>query len=99
MTTPPTVGRLLGPEHPELGCDDCFENLDRYVEQELRRGTGFAVCDVCVSPAECMPARHCLGMQAHLEGCPACAEEYASLRALVERNAAGAPPPPGDAPA
>ena len=27
------------------------------------------------------------GMQAHLDGCPACAEDHDSLRALVERQA------------
>jgi hypothetical protein len=27
------------------------------------------------------------GMRAHLEGCPACSEEYESLRALVLKDA------------
>ena len=27
--------RLLGPAGPEVGCDECFEQLDRYVELEL----------------------------------------------------------------
>ena len=98
MSRPPIVDRLLGPEHPELGCDECFDNLDRYVEQEARGGDGFARCDVCVSPADCERARHCLGMRSHLQGCPACAEEYASLRALLEQEPAEAPPS-GDAPA
>ena len=26
------LGRLLGPEGPEVGCEICFEELDRYVE-------------------------------------------------------------------
>ena len=26
------LGRLVGPTGPELGCDECFEMLDRYVE-------------------------------------------------------------------
>ena len=26
---------LLGPEGPELSCEECFEQLDRYVELEL----------------------------------------------------------------
>lgn len=82
MNEPSTADRLLGPEPPELGCDDCFEFLDRYVEAEL--GHEFALCPVCVSPAECARERHCLGMRAHLQGCPACAEEHASLRALAE---------------
>ena len=27
--------RLLGPGRPELGCDECFAQLDRYVELTL----------------------------------------------------------------
>ena len=30
-----TLGRLLGPPQTEIGCDECFEQLDRYVELEL----------------------------------------------------------------
>jgi anti-sigma factor RsiW len=62
------LGRLLGPTGPELGCDQCFQDLDRYVELE------FAGRD---ADAE-IP-----GLQAHLAGCPACREEHESLRALV----------------
>jgi hypothetical protein len=29
------IDGLLGPQEPELGCDDCFAELDRYVELEL----------------------------------------------------------------
>jgi hypothetical protein len=61
--------RLLGPSESELGCDDCFDELDRYVELELRG----ADADAGVP-----------GMRAHLAGCPACAEEHESLRALLE---------------
>jgi hypothetical protein len=61
--------RLLGPEGPELGCDECFEQLDRYVELE-----------VAGAPAD----ERIPGMRAHLEGCQACAEEHRSLRALVQ---------------
>ncbi|MDX6438435.1 MAG: hypothetical protein QOF45_1018 [Gaiellaceae bacterium] len=63
-----TLGRLLGPAGPEVGCDACFDQLDRYVELEL------AGADV---DAE-LP-----GLRAHLQGCPACREEHESLRALV----------------
>jgi hypothetical protein len=63
------VGGLLGPAGPELTCDECFEQLDRYVELELS-GHDAAVA---------VP-----GMQPHLEGCPACAEDHESLYALVE---------------
>ena len=83
MNEPPIVDRLLGPERPELGCDECFENIDRYVEAQLGNDAAFTRCTVCVSPSDCQRERHCLGMRAHLQGCPACAEEYASLKALV----------------
>jgi hypothetical protein len=62
------LGRLLGPAVPEIGCDECFAELDRYVELEL---VG-ADADAAVP-----------GLRAHLQGCPACREEYESLRALV----------------
>jgi hypothetical protein len=62
------LSRLLGPATPELGCDECFEQLDRYVE------LGFAGQD----PDAVIP-----GLRAHLDGCPACREEHESLRALV----------------
>ena len=32
------LDRLLGPAEPEIGCDTCFEELDRYVELELAGG-------------------------------------------------------------
>jgi hypothetical protein len=66
--------RLLGTAAPELTCDQCFEQLDRYVELELRHGTARA--------DELIP-----GMRAHLDGCQACDEEHASLHALVQHNA------------
>jgi hypothetical protein len=59
---------LLGPEEPELGCDECFDALDRYVELEL------AGADAGAEVA---------GMRSHLAGCPACAEEHDSLLALL----------------
>jgi hypothetical protein len=67
------LAALLGPEQPEIGCDECFDELDRYVELE-RSG---ADADAALP-----------GMAAHLEGCPACREEHASLRELVD----GRPP-------
>ncbi|MDX6485914.1 MAG: hypothetical protein QOF43_1067 [Gaiellaceae bacterium] len=59
---------LLGPAGPEVGCDECFAELDRFVEVELAG----ADADRAVP-----------GLRAHLEGCAACREEYESLRALV----------------
>jgi hypothetical protein len=65
------VGRLLGPAEPELGCDECFAELDHYVELELAG----ADADAAVP-----------GLRAHLEGCPACREEHESLVALVSAS-------------
>jgi len=62
------LGRLLGPAEREVGCDECFDKLDEYVELELRG----ADADTAIP-----------GLRAHLAGCPACREEHESLRALV----------------
>ena len=62
------LARLLGPAEPELTCEECFEELDRYVELEL----GGRDADAAVP-----------GMRPHLEGCPACREDHESLLALV----------------
>jgi hypothetical protein len=63
--------RLLGPAEPELSCDECFDQLDRYVELELAGG---GTADSAVP-----------GMRAHLVGCPACREDHESLKAFVSR--------------
>jgi hypothetical protein len=76
MSKPTGLGRsdgelldaLLGPGAPELGCEERFAEIDRYVELELARREA----------DELVP-----GMRAHLAGCPACAEEYRSLRDLL----------------
>jgi hypothetical protein len=60
--------RLLGPTGPELGCDECFDVLDEFVELELAG----------VDADARIP-----GLRAHLQGCPACREEHEALRALV----------------
>jgi hypothetical protein len=62
------IGRLLGPVGNDVGCDQCFEQLDRYVELELAGADADAVVP---------------GLRAHLDGCPACREEHDSLLALV----------------
>jgi hypothetical protein len=70
------LARLVGPAGPELTCEECFEQLDRYVELEL---------------AEAKPDEQIPGMRAHLHGCPACGEDHESLLAFVaqQREAAG----------
>jgi anti-sigma factor RsiW len=65
------LARLVGPEGPELTCEQCFDELDRYVELELDDAR----------PDERIP-----GMRAHLAGCPACAEDHESLLAFAARQ-------------
>ena len=62
------LARLLGPAEPEVTCEECFEQLDRYVDLEL------AGADA----EDAIP-----GFRAHLEGCPACGEDYDSLREFL----------------
>ena len=59
---------LLGPTGPEIGCEACFELLDEFVDAELAGQDAEARIP---------------GMRAHLQGCPACHEEYESLRELA----------------
>jgi hypothetical protein len=70
-TNDDTLKRLLGPAEAEVLCDECFDRLDEYVELELRG-----------EPAD----ERIPGLRAHLDGCPACHEDYESLRALVENG-------------
>jgi hypothetical protein len=63
---------LLGPAGPEVTCEECFDHLDMYVEAELAGG----------DPDAAVP-----GLRAHLDGCPACREDYESLLAYVRAQA------------
>jgi hypothetical protein len=62
------LGRLLGPGGTEIGCDECFDQLDRYVDLELAGQDADAAVP---------------GLRAHLDGCPACREEHESLLTLA----------------
>jgi predicted anti-sigma-YlaC factor YlaD len=62
------IDALLGPDGPELSCEDCFEELDRYVDLTL---------------AGADSDRGVPGMHAHLQGCPACREDFDSLLELA----------------
>jgi hypothetical protein len=66
-----TVERLVGPVGPELGCDECFEVLDSYVELELADAPAAAQ----------MPL-----MRAHLAGCSACRDDHDSLLVLLSAD-------------
>ena len=69
---PKTILRgLLGPAAPEVGCDVCFAELDRFVELELAGADAEAAIP---------------GLRAHLEGCPACPEEHETLLALASQR-------------
>ena len=63
---------VLSTRPDEIGCNECFEQLDRFVEMELAGK----------SAAEAMPL-----VQDHLERCRDCREEFeallAALRALA----------------
>jgi hypothetical protein len=62
------IDALLGPDGPELSCEDCFEELDRYVDLTLEGR----------DPDGAVP-----GMRPHLHGCPACREDFESLLELA----------------
>jgi len=51
-----------------VGCDECFERLDEFVELELAG----------IDADAAVP-----GLRAHFDGCPACREEHDSLLALA----------------
>jgi hypothetical protein len=70
--------RLLGSGEPDITCEQCFEELDRYVELELAGEDADAAVP---------------GMDVHLGGCPACWEDYESLRAFLLSG--GTPPAAG----
>ena len=63
-----TVERLLGPRGYEVGCDECFELLDEFIELELAGLDADAMIP---------------GLRAHLGGCPACHDEHDALLALA----------------
>ncbi len=66
-----TLERLLGPAEFEVGCDTCFDELDRFVDLGLSGHDADAVIP---------------GLRAHLAGCPACREEHESLRDLAREG-------------
>jgi hypothetical protein len=65
------IGEVAETREVEIGCDECFEQLDRFVEMTL----------VGLNAAQAMPL-----VQEHLEICSECREEFeallASLRAV-----------------
>jgi hypothetical protein len=64
------IERLTLDTEPWLSCDDCFRQVDEYVERVL------------AGEPDPMPP-----MRVHLRGCPACAEEAATLLELAAEDA------------
>ena len=62
------IAGMLGPDGPEISCEACFDELDRYAELELAGRDAEAAVP---------------GMRAHLEGCPACRADHDALLALL----------------
>jgi hypothetical protein len=62
---------ILGPDEPEITCEECFEYLDAYVGLELAG----------VNAEAAVP-----GFRAHLKGCPACHEDHDSLLSYVSNK-------------
>jgi len=62
------VRSVLATRPDEIGCDDCFEQLDRFVELKLAGKNA----------AEAMPL-----VQDHLDRCPDCREEFEALLAVL----------------
>ena len=61
----------------EISCSECFDGVSHFVELELTGG----------DPAAEMPQ-----VKQHLDQCPACREEYETLRDLVRlENEGGLP--------
>jgi hypothetical protein len=58
------VRNVLTTRPDEIGCDECFEQLDRFVEMTLAGK----------NPAEALPL-----VQDHLERCHDCREEFEAL--------------------
>jgi hypothetical protein len=62
------VQNILTARPDEIGCDECFEQLDRFVEMTLAGKNA----------AEAMPL-----VQDHLEHCGDCREEFEALLAAL----------------
>jgi hypothetical protein len=62
------VRNILTARPDEIGCDECFEQLDRFVEMTLAGKNA----------AEAMPL-----VQDHLEHCVDCREEFEALLAAL----------------
>ncbi len=55
---------VIGTKEEEIGCDDCFDKLDSFIEMKLAGK----------SPEQAMPL-----VQDHLQRCKDCRQEYEAL--------------------
>jgi len=55
---------VIGTKEEEIGCDDCFDKLDNFIEMKLAGK----------SPEQAMPL-----VQDHLQRCKDCRQEYEAL--------------------
>ena len=65
------VHEITNTRPDEIGCDECFEQLDRFVEMKLAGKNA----------AEAMPL-----VQDHLERCDDCREEFEALLAALRAH-------------
>lgn len=66
--------RILRTQKEEIGCDTCYESLDRFVELELDGKDA----------AQALPL-----VRRHLELCSGCGEEYRALLAALQSMQTG----------
>ncbi len=64
------IGEIADTREVEIGCDECFEQLDRFVEMKLSG----------LNAAQAMPL-----VQEHVEICGECREEFEALLAALRR--------------
>lgn len=70
------MARMVAATRPdEIGCDECFEQLDRFAELHLAGKNA----------AEAMPL-----VQDHLDRCGDCREEFEALLAVLQAEEEGA---------
>jgi hypothetical protein len=68
------IGEIADTREVEIGCDECFEQLDRFVEMKLSG----------LNAAQAMPL-----VQEHVDICGECREEFEALLAALQATADG----------
>lgn len=61
---------IINTREDEIGCDECFDKLDRFIELELKGK----------SPEEALPL-----VKDHLDRCKDCREEYEALLDAIKK--------------